>query len=78
LDGKTFIHVYGSNGTNKFSIPDFSGIVPMPKLNLSDFTLSYLQLHDLDGFEEDDEYFKYYSKKPLVTSARERMVDVLK
>lgn len=77
LDGKTFIHVYGSKDTNQFSIPDFSGIVPLPKLNLSDLTLSYLKLHDLDGFDEDADYFKYYSTKPLVTSARERMVDVL-
>ncbi|MEO8474671.1 MAG: hypothetical protein ABI477_20900 [Chryseolinea sp.] len=77
-DLKSFIHVYGSENTNKFSIPDFSGIVPMPKLNLSDFMLRTLQLNDLDGFEESSDYFKYYSTKPLVTSNRQRIVNVLK
>jgi hypothetical protein len=77
-DGKSFIHVYGSENTNKFSIPDFSGVVPMPKLNLSDFKLTNLQLNDLDGFEEPSDYFKYYSTKPLVTSDRQRIVNILK
>ncbi len=77
-DGKAFIHVYGSENTNKFSIPDFSGVVPMPKLNLSDFTLSVFELNDLDGFEEPGDYFKYYSTKPLLTSPRQRMVNVLR
>lgn len=77
-NGKAFIHVYGSENTAKFSIPDFSGVVPMPKLNLSDFTLSNLELNDLDGFEESGEYFKFYSTKPLVTSTRHRIVNVLK
>ncbi|WP_276371833.1 hypothetical protein [Chryseolinea sp. H1M3-3] len=77
-DNKTFIHVYGAENTNNFSIPDFSGVVPMPKLDLSAFTLKYFQLNDLDGFEEAGNYFKYYSTKPLVTSARQRIVNVLK
>lgn len=77
-DGKSFIHVYGSENTNKFSIPDFSGVIPMPKLNLSDFHLRNLQLNDLDGFEESSDHFKYYSTKPLVKSARQRVVNVLK
>jgi hypothetical protein len=77
-DAKTFIHVYGSENTNNFSIPDFSGLVPMPKLNLSDFKLRYFQLNDLDGFEESSNYFKYYSTKPLVTSSRQRIVNVTK
>jgi hypothetical protein len=76
-DGNSFIHVYGSEYTNKFSIPDFSGVVPMPKLNLSDFKLKNLQLNDLDDFEESSDYFKYYSTKPLVTSTRQRTVNVL-
>ena len=77
-DAKAFIHVYGSENTNKFSMPDLSGVVPMPKLNLSDFTLSNLELNDLDGLEESSDYFKYYSIKPLVTSARQRIVSVVK
>jgi hypothetical protein len=77
-DAKTFIHVYGSENTNKFSIPDFSGLVPMPKLDLSDFKLRNFQLNDLDGFEESSGYFKYYSTKPLVSSARQRVVNFTK
>lgn len=76
-DAKSFLHVYGSKNTNKFSIPDFSGVVPIPKLNLSDFKLRNFQLNDLDGFEESTNYFKYYSTKPLVTTVRQRIVSVL-
>lgn len=76
-DGKSFIHVYGSENTDKFSIPDFSGVIPMPKLNLSDFKLRTFHLNDLDDFEESSDYFKYYSTIPLATSARQRVVTVL-
>ena len=77
-DEKSFIHVYGAQQTKTFSIPDFSGVVPLPKLNLSDFKLKYISLHDLDDFGESSDYFKYYSTKPLFKSKRERIVTVLK
>ncbi|MEO8474639.1 MAG: hypothetical protein ABI477_20735 [Chryseolinea sp.] len=55
-----------------------NAVVPLPKLNLSDFKLQTLSLYDLDGFEESTEYFKYYSTKPLVKFDRQRIVTVLK
>ncbi|MEJ7643319.1 MAG: hypothetical protein WKF87_01880 [Chryseolinea sp.] len=77
-DKKSFIHVYGDQQSKTFSIPDLSGIVPLPKLNLSDFKLEFIALHDLDDFEGSSDYFKYYSTKPLLKSKRERIVSVLK
>jgi len=77
-DKKSFIHVYGDQQKNTFSIPDLSAVVPFPKLILSDYKLEYISLHDLDDFEGSGDYFKYYSTKPLLQSKRERIVSVLK
>lgn len=58
------LQVFSSKNNAEFSIPDFSEIMPIEKFETSDLNLREFKLIEIEGYEENEDYFKYYSTLP--------------
>lgn len=65
------LQVFSSKTNAEFSIPDFSEILPVEKFETSDLDIRDLKLIEIEGYEENEDYFKYYSTLPYYTSRPE-------